>query len=55
MESVFGLPDAALTVADPERDAVVREMPIELGYDDAEPEAEDDFLNISEYSRLENR
>ena len=42
VEPVFGLPDAAIAAADPKRYAVVCKMSVELGNDDAEPEAEED-------------
>ena len=41
VQAVLGLPDAAVAAADPERDAIVGEVAVELGGDDAEPEGEE--------------
>ena len=42
VESEFRLPDSAIAPADPKRDAVICEMSVELGNDDAKPETEED-------------
>lgn len=41
MEAVLGLPDTTFAAADPERDAVIGEVAVQLGGDDAEPEAKE--------------
>ena len=48
MKSVLGLPDAAISVTEPEGETVICEVSVQLGSDDAEPEAEEDCLAMSD-------